>query len=356
MKSAMIYLKTTETCNLDCKHCFTSGKNGRKIYWDHCAVIDWIHRLSNEQQYSHVHLEFHGGEPFLAPIETLQEVYNQCKSLWSSQSWGVATNLTFKLTPEIVSFIDGPLGQRVATSWDPDVRFSNPRQYDLWRKNVEYLHNLGFTIKLFVSLTKGTIAMDPLELLKWVRDLGVQELALERLTNNGSARLHPEIFPTNAEVDRWIYEMHLASKKNGCRDWFDNEFLENIYVKFSNNVTNAGTFCRDCEEKLFTLNADGTIGGCPNAAPEQQFGHINDPIDVLLAAPQRIENIAHECSRDPRCYHCPVFRYCGGDCHQLSWDGDTCPAPKTLIAQLAGINTQPKKTFIIKDITHGNIE
>ena len=34
MKDLMIYLKTTETCNLNCAHCFTSGVNGRKIYFN----------------------------------------------------------------------------------------------------------------------------------------------------------------------------------------------------------------------------------------------------------------------------------------------------------------------------------
>ena len=41
MKNAMIYLKTTETCQLDCSHCFTSGSLGRKIYFD----VDKNYRL-----------------------------------------------------------------------------------------------------------------------------------------------------------------------------------------------------------------------------------------------------------------------------------------------------------------------
>ena len=49
-----------------------------------------------------------------------------------------------------------------------------------------------------------------------------------------------------------------------------------------------GTFCRDCEQKIFTVNADGTISGCPNAAPEFQFGHINDDIKTLINSPKVI--------------------------------------------------------------------
>lgn len=352
MKELMIYLKTTETCNLNCLHCFTSGSKGAKIYWDHIKVSDWLHRLHKETATApHVHLEFHGGEPFLADLSTMQYVYDHCKDLWASQSWGVTSNLTFKLTQEIIDFIKGPLGGRMGTSWDPDIRFANPKQYDLWRKNVETLINLGVTIKLFVSVTKGTIGIEPIELLEWVRDLGVSELALERLTINGSARQNLHIFPTNLEQDAWFLKMHEQSEQNNARGWFDNEFLETIYSKFETGFTASGTFCRDCEEKLFTVNADGSISGCPNSAPEHQFGNINDEIKTLLTSPTRIENISCERSRDVRCYSCPVFQYCGGDCHQLEWQGDICGAPKSLMMNLAGINTISKPKIIrIKEI------
>jgi radical SAM protein with 4Fe4S-binding SPASM domain len=352
MKELLIYLKTTETCNLNCLHCFTSGSKGAKIFWNHTLVADWLKRLHSEMHLSpHVHLEFHGGEPFLADLSSMQYVYDQCKDLWNSQSWGVTTNLTFKLSDDIIKFIQGPLGNRVGTSWDPDIRFSSPKQYDLWRKNVQTLIDLGVTVKLFVSVTKGTVAMNPLDLLEWVRDLGVKELALERLTGNGNALLHPEIFPTNSEQDAWFLKMHQQSKQANAREWFSNEFLESIYSKFETGFTAGGTFCRDCEEKLFTINADGTIAGCPNSAPEQSFGNISDEIKSLLANPQRVENISCERHRDPRCYQCAVFQYCGGDCHQLEWENDVCGAPKSLMRELAGINIETNKRFIaIKEL------
>jgi radical SAM protein with 4Fe4S-binding SPASM domain len=351
MKDLMIYLKTTETCNLNCLHCFTNGSRGAKIYWDHVKVADWITRLSKESNSNHVHLEFHGGEPFLADISSMQYVYDNCQDLWPSQSWGVTTNLTFKLTQDKIDFIMGPLGARLGTSWDPDIRFTSPKQYDLWRKNVQTLHELGATIKLFISVTKGTVAIEPIELLEWVRDLGVKEMSLERLTMNGSANDHLHIFPTNLEQDAWFLKMHQQSKEHNAREWFDNEFLETVYSKFEKGFTAGGTFCRDCEEKLFTVNANGTIAGCPNSAPEQAFGHIDDTITDLLTNPIRIHNIACERSRDPRCYSCEVFQYCNSDCHQLEWQNDVCGAPKALMTELAFINTHnSNKVIRIKEI------
>lgn len=331
------YLKTTETCNLNCSHCFTSGINGAKIYWKPDLIKDWLKRFRdhNTRENDTAHCEFHGGEPFLAPVSQMREIWDECKDLWPSMSWGITTNLVIKLTDDHIDFIKGPLENRLGTSWDPKIRFSNNKQYRLWHSNVKRLLSEGVTIRLFISVTKDTIAREPITLLRWIRRLGVQEVSFERLTNNGSARKFPHIFPTNLEIDEWFLRMHLQSEKAGARHWFENDFLENVYAKFERSLNSCGTFCRDCEEKLFTLNPDGTISGCPNAAPEFQFGHINDDIPSLMKSPKRIINMLEERSRNPKCYTCPVFQFCNGDCHQLSWQGDVCGAPKSLMKHLA---------------------
>ena len=329
------YLKTTETCNLNCRHCFTSGTQGRKIFWNTDHVIDFFQRFSEHVGVGNtMHYEFHGGEPFLAPVSDMIRVYDQLRHTFDYTSFGCTSNLTFKLTPDIEDFIQGPLNQRIGTSWDPSIRFANAKQESLWRSNVERLLSLGVTIKLFISVTQDTINIEPIELLRWVRDLGVQELDLERLTNNGNARQHPDIFPRNLDQDQWFLKMHRQIQQHDARSWFANEFMENIYDKFERNVTGAGTFCRDCEQKLFTINADGTIGGCPNAAPEENFGHISMGINEIMTHPQRIHNIACESHRNALCYDCDVFDKCGSDCHQLSWQGDVCGAPKSLMREL----------------------
>ena len=336
MMNRMIYVKTTETCQLNCKHCFTNGINGAKIYFNPHKTADWVKRLHSEayKENDTMHFEFHGGEPFLAPVSHMRIFYEETKDLWPNASFGITSNLTFKLKDEHWDFIKGPLGNRMGTSWDPKIRFENEKQEKLWEDNVRELIKQGVIIKLFISVTKDTINIEPIELLKWVKDLGVQEMALERLTGNGNALLHPEIFPTNLEQDAWFLKMHEQIVEHDARHWFDNEFMETIYNKFESGFLKGGTFCRDCEEKLYTINADGSLSGCPNAAPEEQFGHINDDIKSLINSPRRIKNIACERSRDPRCYECPVFMYCGGDCHQLAWQGDICGAPKSLMKLL----------------------
>ena len=344
----MFYLKTTETCNLNCRHCFTNGINGAKVYWDHNKVIDWIHRFSKQASDTDtVHCEFHGGEPFLVPPSQMYEVWDKCKESFTNATWGATTNLVFKLYQEHIDLIKGPFEGKIGTSWDPKIRFDNKKQVDLWRSNIKTLLNEGIIIRLFISVTKDTIAIDPIVLLRWIRRLGVQEVSFERLTVNGNAKKFPEIFPSNTEQDAWFLKMHEQSVQYDTRGWFDNDFLEIVYSKFETGFNKGGTFCRDCEQKIFTLNADGTISGCPNSAPEFQFGNIEDSIEDLINSPIRLENIACEASRNHICYSCDVFQHCGGDCHQLAWQGDICGAPKSLMRELAKTH---RKVFSILQV------
>lgn len=324
----LFYIKTTETCNLNCSHCFTSGKNGRKIFFDAEKTADWCNLITPGRT---GHFEFHGGEPFLAPIETMWDFYHRTNH--SGFSYGATTNLVFKLTDEKIEFMDTVLNKRIGTSWDSNIRFENKKQLELWENNIKLLLDRGYTIKLFVSLSRSVVDVEPIHLLEFVKELGVQELALERLTLNGSARKNPFIFPSNYELQHWFLKMYEQTKEYNARDWFDNEFLENVYTKFEDNFNAAGTFCRDCEQKLFTINADGSISGCPNAAPEEVYGHIDEGLEVINK-PKRCEIIAQEMTRDPRCYSCNMYKYCKGDCHQLEWEDDICPAPKLLMIKM----------------------
>jgi radical SAM protein with 4Fe4S-binding SPASM domain len=332
----LIYLKTTETCNLNCKHCFTSGTNGRKIYWDVDKVSDWLTRFHKKFPNNNIHFEFHGGEPFLADIQTMIHVHKVVTDLWETASCGCTSNLVFKITPEHLSFIQNQLNNRIATSWDPDIRFENIKQYDLWRKNVEFLIDNGVSVKLNISVSTGVVQQSPIDLLEWATSLGFESVAFERITMNGNARKNSNIVPDNIDVDAWFFKMHQQTKEYTL-PLLTNEYLESVYDKFK-GITNSGTFCRDCEQKLFTLNADGTIGGCPNSSPEQNFGDLSMEIDQLLTSETRIENISCEVARDPRCYSCSVFQYCNSECHQLEWQGDICPAPKTLMKHLSPQN------------------
>lgn len=329
-----VYVKTTETCNLNCFHCFTNGTNGAKIYFNPEKTSNWINQLNDG--FRHVHLEYHGGEPMLAPTEDLFEFFYSIVKIWESRAtFGITTNLTYKLTADKLDFFSRVMtGKRIGTSWDPTIRFANEKQRQLWEDNVKLLTELGFHLKVFVSLSKDVVEMSPREIIDYMMSLGIKEISWERITGNGNALIYGEkLYPTNAALQDFFMRCHKECKD--LRGEFYDVFMETVYNKFEKGLLYQGTFCRDCEQKLFTINADGTIAGCPNSAPTDHYGNIDQSVDTVINSRGRQKVITEEqILRDPRCYECPVFAYCHSDCHQLQWQNDVCPAPKTLMMEL----------------------
>ena len=194
-KHLLVYIKTTETCNLNCSHCFTSGINGRKIYFDAKKTATWCNELDNGN--NEIHFEYHGGEPMLAPMEDIMEFYNITKDHWDDRcTHGITTNLVYKLKQEHIDFFkECVTGGYVGTSWDPNIRFANEKQRELWENNVKRLVSEGILIKCFISVSTDVVKMHPLEIADYMHSLGVTEISYERLTHNGNAELNPAIFP-----------------------------------------------------------------------------------------------------------------------------------------------------------------
>jgi len=321
-------VKTTETCNLNCSHCFTSGISGQKIYFDPEATAAWVNQLTADS----IWYEFHGGEPMLAPVSSLRRFVE----LTDGDNYGITSNLTYKLTEEKLKFFEDVLNKRIGTSWDPTIRFANVKQRRLWEDNVKLLVGMGYTVKCFVSMSKSVLDMPPKQIIAYMSSLGIHELDFERITMDGNAKLNSGLWPSNKEIDNWFVRYH---NQLNDRDSIYHVIMENIYAKFEKNNPSQGTWCRDCEQKLITINADGSIAGCPNTAPQNAYGHINQPASEVLKSNGRCSIIMKELNRNPACFECPVFDVCGSDCHQLEWEGDTCPSPKTLMMLLKDINT-----------------
>jgi radical SAM protein with 4Fe4S-binding SPASM domain len=169
--------------------------------------------------------------------------------------------------------------------------------------------------------------------LDFLDDTKVDHVLLERITPNGNATRNTSIMPSNLELDAWFVKLWNASNQRKAYTRYMNMFFNSILTTHIYH-TASGCRSRSCEQKIFTLNATGTIGGCPNGAVDTTFGHITDDIRTLLASRGRQHNIACEMTRNNLCYTCDVYDICNGDCHQLQWEGDICASPKSLMRQI----------------------
>jgi radical SAM protein with 4Fe4S-binding SPASM domain len=334
-KDLIVYLKTTDTCQLNCSHCFTNGKNGKKGWFNVPQTINFFKELYRYYpKYEGGNISFHGGEPMLCPTELLFEAWYGIKDLWPNIWWSIQTNLTYAMTPAKLSVLETICNKSWGTSWDMDIRWENSKQKELWADNLKSLTGNGHQVTVMVCLNKNLIEQkEPIEIIEELASLGVQNVNFERLTHNGNALKNKDIFPGNKDLDRWLLKMWNQSVEHNTHHYIHNMFLESILTSTVHN-TYSGCRSRQCEQKIFTINADGTIGGCPNDATENFYGSIYDPIENIIFSPRRMCNIQKEATRHPVCASCPVYDICNGDCHQLSWEGDVCASPKSLMTHL----------------------
>lgn len=331
----IVYLKTTDTCQLNCDHCFTNGDRGVKGFFNVPQTIKFFQQLKKLiPNYDNGHISFHGGEPMLCPPELMFEAWHGIKDLWPNIWWTVQTNLTYNLTPGKMKVFEEICKKSFGTSWDYHIRWKTPKQLAIWEDNVKALIQEGHELTVMVSLNKRLIQeKEPIEVINYMRDLGVQHVNFERITNNGNAILNDGLTPTNLELDAWFVKMWEQTKQFKTWEYIDNMFLDSVLSSMVHG-TYSGCRSRQCEQKIFTLNANGTIGGCPNDATTNFYGSIYDPIENIFFNPKRMCNIQKEAIRNPVCAGCEVYDICNGDCHQLGWQDDICAAPKSLMKEL----------------------
>jgi radical SAM protein with 4Fe4S-binding SPASM domain len=339
-KNLQVYVKTTETCNLNCSHCFTSGSKGAKIFFNPEKTYFFLKRLVEEKEIESLRILFHGGEPLLAPLTDLTRFYDMTQNLKTDISYAIQTNLVYQLNAQKLKFFEilKPFG--IGTSWDLDMRFGSnfpnteelkKRQLSLWECNVRELVSKGHSITLMVSLNTSLIrGMEPFEIIDYASNLGIKYILFERITGNGNALENPEIFPKNKEVDNWLLKMYQQTIDKKLYLKINNMFLNEIAYSFLKKQ-HIGNRCRNCELSLITINADGSLSGCPNSAPENKWGLIDQDINISLSHKNRVGAICKERVRNPVCFSCPVRDVCNGDCYKLPWEDDICAAPKSLM-------------------------
>lgn len=319
-----VYLKTTETCNLNCSHCYTSGRNGRKIYFDPNKTLSFFYRMKRDlPQVKSIKIIYHGGEPMLAPIKDMWDIYHNTKNLWDHVDFSITTNLVYDLSDERLEFLRTIGSNGMGSSFD-DMRFrKGDRSYGVWSRNSQTI-NAYLDTTMMVSLS-STLIQDyrPKDIYDIAEEHGYKYLLIERITPDGNAGIQNPA-PSNEDQDQWLYELFRYRLENDRR--VGDMLLSELATAYLGEHT--ANRCRNCEQSMITINADGTIAGCPNTAPRDYWGSIDQDVRALWSSPNRLKAIQCETHRDPRCYNCEAFDICNGDCHQLKWDGDYCAAPK----------------------------
>lgn len=327
-----IYLRVTESCQLNCDHCMTDGSEADPIIIDFEKAQDFliqIYELNPEIPY--IRVQLHGGEPLLVDAEKilnfsedLQKYIPKDKLIWTIQ-----TNLVYSLTSSrekvLLELCQGSFG----TSWDKDIRFKNPAQLKLWESNVRALSDKGCDITVLVSLNHEILKCGIVELAHYFASLGIKHVTFERITVDGHAtRMN---LPTNHEVDMWLLSSWKLTLEHKLYNVIHNVYLGDI-ARSMQTHSGAGTHCRNCESQILTLRATGQVSGCPNTANSITYGDYKNAYAALTSTTRAVQ-IEKEMSVNPNCLACPAYSFCRGNCYKLEWDTH-CPAPKSLFIEM----------------------
>lgn len=340
-----VYIKTTNTCNLNCKHCYTGGKLPNMEVFDSESIYNFLYKLTKKVPIQKFEYSFHGGEPMLVPVKLMNDFMIKSKLLTESSIFGIQTNLVYTMTKERLDFLKSL--DFVGTSWDHRIRFEN-KQEMIWNKNVDILINEGLDLHVTVSLTKDLVTeTKPIEILNFMHNKGFKNILFERLTPTGSATKNSKIFPNSNELRKYFIDMWNQSIENKTYEYIHNFFLEPTVQSILNKKPVDGQRrCRGCEKQILTFNSDGTIGGCADGALENIFGYVyEEPMNVLRSK-GRSSTIKTEETINYACLNCDVYDICAGDCYKQKHDEFGCMAPKEVMQLIKNYDVELLKRFV----------
>lgn len=322
MSDYFLYVKTTNKCQLKCSHCYVDSTINNDEYLNIDYAINWVNGFCEEHKDDNIIASLHGGEPMLSNIDDNIRLVKETKKN-KNIFWSATTNLIYNIDDKKIDlfneFVQKDGKKILLTSYDIKIRF-NQAQEELWKENVRKLITLGVDVKPIVCLTSFITLKNIEQVFNLFIDLGICSMNFERITETGRAIRNP-LRPSNNDLDLLLYDIYeLWNRK--YRKKLSISLFEDIEMAFNTGYL-VGCRARECSSKVRTMNSDGTICSCPNK-PENIIRDKND------------ENKYHseELKKNNKCYSCKYFKYCNGDCYQLVWDGDVCPAPKKIYEYL----------------------
>ena len=328
-----IYLKLTNKCNLKCDHCFNEMMHNHDTMEDGIInrSVQWINDFAHNHAEDDINCQLFGGEPCLMAPEVLLDVVKRTNK--SNVYWSVTTNLVYPLNDKHIELFNlmRPYHDRsvklIQTSWDPVIRFKSKRQLSQWTDNVRSLINNGIEVQPTICITSALISnYTPEAVFDYMKGLGVNHVNFERLTFTGRAVNQTILIPNNRMIDQWLFDAYQTTKRSEY-----SHLIIPIFEGIEQSIKGEFLGCRarKCMQTVYTINPDGSIGGCPNTAC-----YAPNNVNTIQWFDNKL--IKQEQIKNNSCLMCNYYQYCNGDCFQLKHDHTGCPGMKSIYQYLLG--------------------
>ena len=288
-----ILIKTTNICNLSCKHCLdAANKNGQSIAYPFQLLKTWIPKYAN--------VAFFGGEPLLGDLESIYKLAKNRQDCF----WRITTNLTKPLTVLDIAVLRQM--DIITTSFDIGIRFGNIKQLLLWKRNVEYVRKYtNATLRLNICITKELLSKKNIEhkIFKLLTMLHFDEVFFSKIIDNGeNASSHQPLIQRQEKFMETFYKISKDSIVNCC--------VENI---LNTQDIEENKEYPDCSSTSLTIHPSGNITTC------SQFFEYDGFANITKDTYQETMNKRILCRAHAICLTCEFFDVCEKSCWKENW-------------------------------------
>ena len=320
--SPQFVFKVSKYCNLRCDYCYEFpylGDKARMSLDQIRAAFQNIKSSINELAIEDADFIWHGGEPFLVPLEFYEQVNLIQKDIFGAgfkYSNSVQTNLTV-LTDRHIEFLEGGFFGDIGVSFDVygDQRLDTKgkSRTDMVRANMHKLisHQIDFGA---ISVLARDALPSIKQIYRFFDELGVDHriLAYYRSVSSEQAQRHGLDFDELVGAYKDVFHEWLASERATPVEPIKD------YVRYAvRHITGVDNdrYDRSISERVFIIDINGDVFNAVESYElEFRYGNLfSSSFREIVASAARARSIALSQERTQRfCHPCPYFGNCPG--------------------------------------------
>lgn len=300
----IVYLEVTNTCNLNCIHCY---KEAGSPFHDELSTQEWLHIIDQLKEMGVIELCITGGEPL-----TRDDIFSILKyGADNTMELKLFTNGTLLSEESVRMLKDIGVGEIMVSidgaTKETHERIRGKNTFEKTIEAISLLTEAGMRVRSNTTLHIHNVSeLDAL--VSMLLDLKVQNMVFDSFMSTGRGRYHEDMIPP-MDIGKMIAETFRKFKRKSPGTF---------ELKFTSDVQNPDpsfSFC-GIGTSMCTIKANGDVCLCPVLGdPEYTAGNIRlSPLrdlwlesDIFL--PFRTCKVD-----DMQCRTCPGKFECRGGC------------------------------------------
>ncbi|MDQ1468949.1 MAG: uncharacterized protein QOJ99_429 [Bryobacterales bacterium] len=320
---AQFVMKISKYCNLRCTYCYEFNELGNKQRMSPELISRIFENIASHvvpNEYEWVSFVWHGGEPFLIPLEYYesigrlqQEIFGEKVAVWNV----VQTNLTV-MTPRHLEFLKSQkffraIGISFDVLGDQRVDTQGRRKDDVVLENMQKLIDHEIPFGAIAVLARNTLPhVKPIYQFYDQLQIGSRFLPFYMDASNDQIARHAVTYDEQVDALKTIFGEWLASDNATPVDPIG-DYVDYAIAHISKRP--AKHYRREADEFVFMVGLDGSVWGQGEAyEPEYQYGNLaQDGFGQILSSQGRRRSVEEAQSRTERlCRQCPYYGACPG--------------------------------------------